>query len=122
VALSGLMTPKTTMYKLRLLPLLDYVEKQEDRLRLSTRSPQIGSMMCSSAAIILGAAGVVGPIPAVIAGATCLFQVLNVTDSERLFEIASVAARELRGLCKVSSKSLKIALKPFALLNIRLWS
>jgi hypothetical protein len=97
VAISGIMTPED-YYKLRLLPLLDYVEKREDRLRLITRSLQIGSMICSSAAIILGAAGVVEPIPAVIAGATGLFQVLKVTDSERRFEIASAAARELRGL------------------------
>jgi hypothetical protein len=48
--------------------------------------------------VILGAAGVVEPIPAVIAGATGFFQVLKVTDSERRFETASAAARELRGL------------------------
>jgi hypothetical protein len=97
VAVSGLMTPED-YYKLRLLPLLDYVEKQEDKLRMITRFLQISSMMCSSVAVILGAAGVVEPIPAVIAGATGLFQVLKVTDSERRFEIASAAARELRGL------------------------
>jgi hypothetical protein len=97
VCVFGLMTPED-YYKLRLLPLLDYVEKWEDWLRVITRSLQIGSMMCSSAAVILGAAGVVEPIPAVIAAATGLFQVLKVTDSERRFEIASAAARELRGL------------------------
>jgi hypothetical protein len=97
VAVSGLMTPED-YYKLRLLPLLDYIEKQEDKLRLSTRLLQIGSMMASSTAVILGAAGVVVPIPAVIAGATGLFQILKVTDAERRFEIASAAARELRGL------------------------
>jgi hypothetical protein len=97
VSVFGLMAPED-YYKLRLLPLLDYVEKWEDRLRLTTRSLQIGSMMCSSAAVILGAAGVVEAIPAVIAGATGLFQVLKVTDCERRFEIASAAARGLRGL------------------------
>jgi hypothetical protein len=54
--------------------------------------------MASSAAVILGAAGIVVPIPAVIAGATGLFQILKVIDAERRFEIASAAARELRGL------------------------
>jgi hypothetical protein len=97
VAISGIMTPED-YYKLRLLPLLDYVEKQEDRLRLITRSLQIGSMMCSSAAIILGAAEEVEYIPAVIAGATGLFQILKVTDVDRRFDTASAAARELRGL------------------------
>jgi hypothetical protein len=97
VALCGLMTPED-YYKLRLLPLLDHVDRQEDRLRAVTRSLQIGSMMCSSAAVILGAAGSVEPIPAVIAAATGLFQVLKVIDCERRFEIASAAARELRGL------------------------
>jgi hypothetical protein len=97
VAFSGLMAPED-YYKLRLLPLLDYVEKREDRLRSITRSLQIGSMMCSSAAVILGASDSVEPIPAVIAAATGLFQILKVTDSERRFEIASAAARELRGL------------------------
>jgi hypothetical protein len=97
LAISGLMAPED-YYKLRLLPLLDYVEKREDWLRVITRSLQISSMLCSTAAVILGAAGVVEPIPAVIAGATGLFQVLKVTDSERRFETASAAARELRGL------------------------
>jgi hypothetical protein len=97
VAVSGLMTPED-YYKLRLLPLLDYIEKQEDKLRMVTRFLQIGSMLCSSVAVILGAANVVTPIPAVIAAATGLFQVLKVTDAERRFEIASAAARELRGL------------------------
>jgi hypothetical protein len=97
VVISGLMTPED-YYKLRLLPLLEHVEKEEDYLRLSTRSLQISSMICSSAAVILGAAGSVEPIPAVIAGSTGLFQVLKVNDFERRFEIASAAARELRGL------------------------
>jgi hypothetical protein len=97
VVISGLMTPEE-YYKLRLLPLLEHVEKEEDYLRLSTRSLQISSMICSSLAVILGAAGSVEPIPAVIAGSTGLFQVLKVNDFERRFEIASAAARELRGL------------------------
>jgi hypothetical protein len=97
VAVSGLMTPED-YYKLRLLPLLDYVEKQEDKLRTTTRFLQICSMLCSSAAVILGAAGSTVYIPAVVAGATGLFQVLKVTDSERRFETASAAARELRAL------------------------
>jgi hypothetical protein len=97
VAVSGLMTPED-YYKLRLLPLLDYVEKQEDKLRMLTRGLQIGSMMASGAAVIVGAAGEVVPIPAIIAGATGLFQVLKVTDAERRFQTASAAARELRAL------------------------
>jgi hypothetical protein len=97
VAVSGFMAPED-YYKLRLLPLLDYVEKKEDQLRLITRCLQIGSMMCSSAAVMLGAAGLIAPIPAVIAASAGLFQILKVTDSERRFEIASAAARELRAL------------------------
>jgi hypothetical protein len=63
-----------------------------------TRSLQISSMLCSSFAVILSSAGKVDFIPAIIAGATGLFQILKVNDYERRFEIASTAARELRSL------------------------
>jgi len=65
---------------------------------MTTRILQVSSMACSTVAVVLGAAGEVLPIPAVIAGATSLFQFLKVNDYERRFEIASAAARELRAI------------------------
>jgi len=72
--------------------------REEGRLRLYTRGLQISSMMFSSAAVVLGSAGEIVLIPAVIAAATGLFQFLKVNDYERRFEVASAAARELKGL------------------------
>jgi len=96
-ALSGLMTPED-YYELRVLPLLEEIEKQEGKLRLATRLLQISSMISSSIAVVLGSAGVTIFIPVAIAAATGLFQFLKVNDYERRFEIASSAARELRAL------------------------
>jgi len=96
-AISGIMTPED-YYLFRLLPLLEKAEKQEDRLRLKTRGLQISSMLCSAAATIISAAGVVYPVPAVIAGGTSLFQFLKVNDYEHRFEVVSSAARELRAI------------------------
>jgi len=96
-AISGLMTPED-YYELRVLPLLEEIEKQEGKLRLATRLLQISSMISSSIAVVLGSAGETIFIPVAIAAATGLFQFLKVNDYERRFEIASSAARELRAL------------------------
>lgn len=96
-AISGLLTPED-YFQLRLQPLLERLEIEEDYLRYKTRLLQIGSMVFSSIAVILGAANQVTIIPVVVAAATGLFQLLKVMDYERRFEVCSSAARELRGL------------------------
>jgi hypothetical protein len=97
IAISGLMTPEE-YYEIRLQSMLIMLEAEEYKLRTITRALQITSIFCSSAAVILGSAGIIEPIPVVIAGATGIHQFLKVGDYERRFEIVSSAARELRGL------------------------
>lgn len=97
LAIAGQLSPDD-YHKVRVVPLLRHMENREDRLRMKTRLLQIGSMLCSSAAVIFGAANEILVIPAVVALATVLFQFLKVYDLERRFEIASSAARELRAL------------------------
>jgi hypothetical protein len=97
IAISGLMTPEE-YYEIRVQSMVRMLETEENKLRNITRALQITSMLCSSAAVILGSAGIIEPIPVVIAGATGIHQVLKVGDYERRFEIVSSAARELRGL------------------------
>lgn len=97
VYISGVMT-SSDYYTARVCPLLERIENEEDHLRGMTRFLQVSSMFASTAAVILSSAGVISPIPAVIAGATGLFQFLRVNDYERRFEIASAAARELGAL------------------------
>jgi hypothetical protein len=97
VAFSGGMSPEE-YYKIRVQSMLIMLEAEEDMLRNITRGLQITSMIFSSAAVVLGSAGIIEPIPVVIAGATGIHQILKVGDYERRFEIVSSAARELRGL------------------------
>ena len=97
IAISGLMTPEE-YYEIRVQSVLIMLEAEENRLRSITRTLQITSMILSSAAVVLGSAGIIEPIPVVIAGATGIHQILKVGDYERRFEIVSSAARELRGL------------------------
>jgi hypothetical protein len=97
IAISGLMTPEE-YYEIRVQSMLRMLEMEENKLRNITRALQISSMLCSSAAVILGSSGIIEPIPVVIAGATGIHQILKVGDYERRFEIVSSAARELRGL------------------------
>ena len=97
IAISGLITPED-YFQLRVLPLLEWLDSEEDRLRLLTRLLQIGSMLLSGAAVVVGSAGHVEYIAIIVAGASGFFQVLKVMDLERRFHITSGAARELRGL------------------------
>ena len=97
IAISGLMTPEE-YYEIRVQSMLIMLENEENRLRNITRALQITSMVLSSAAVVLGSAGSLEPIPVVIAAATGIHQILKVGDFERRFEIVSSAARELRGL------------------------
>ena len=97
VIVSGLMTPEG-YYSIRIQPLLRHLEKHEDSLRLITRMLQVSSMLFSSAAVVLGAAGEITAIPAIISAATVLFQFLKVNDYERRFEITSAACRQLRAV------------------------
>jgi hypothetical protein len=97
IAVSGLMSPDD-YFQIRVLPLLEFLDWHEDDLRRGTRLLQIGSMILSGSAVVLGSAGQVEPIPIVVAAATGLFQIVKVMDLERRFEITSAAARELRAL------------------------
>jgi hypothetical protein len=97
IAVSGMMTPEE-YFEVRVQSMLIMLEAKENKLRIITRWLQITSMILSSAAVVLGSAGVIEPIPVVIAGATAIHQILKVGDFERRFETVSSAARELHGL------------------------
>ena len=93
IAFSGIMTPEG-YYDIRVRSMHRMLEDQENGLRNITRALQITSMVFSSAAVVLGSAGIIEPIPVVIAGATAIHQILKVGNFERRFERSCPMQRE----------------------------